>query len=77
MQKPPLDPDVADVAPTASVLTGYDGQHLATYLRLCSMRRDAAADEGRLESIKESDDGHPWLTIRDRPQGSYRSPLVQ
>ena len=28
MQKPPLDPDVADAAPTASVLSGYDEQHL-------------------------------------------------
>ena len=34
MQKPPFDPDVADVAPTASVLCGYDEQHLVTYLRL-------------------------------------------
>jgi hypothetical protein len=40
MQKPPLDPDVADVAPTASILTGYDEQHLVTYLRLL----DAAAE---------------------------------
>jgi hypothetical protein len=31
MQKPPLDPDVADAAPTA---TGYDEKHLITYLRL-------------------------------------------
>jgi hypothetical protein len=40
MQKPPLDPDVADMAPTASVLSGYDEQHLVTYLRLL----DAAAE---------------------------------
>jgi hypothetical protein len=31
MQKPPLDPDVADAAPTA---TGYDEKHLITYRRL-------------------------------------------
>jgi hypothetical protein len=31
MQKPPLDPDVADEAPSASILTGYDEQHLVTY----------------------------------------------
>lgn len=30
----PLDPDVADVAPTAVTLTGYDHEHLVTYLRL-------------------------------------------
>jgi Uncharacterized conserved protein (DUF2285) len=34
MQKPPLDPDVADVAPTTATLTAYDQEHLVTYLRL-------------------------------------------
>ena len=34
MQKPPLDPDVADTAPSDSVLTAYDEKHLITYLRL-------------------------------------------
>jgi hypothetical protein len=34
MQKPPLDPDVADTAPSDSVLTVYDEEHLITYLRL-------------------------------------------
>jgi hypothetical protein len=34
MQRPPLDPDVADVAPPAPTLTAYDHKHLATYLRL-------------------------------------------
>ena len=33
MQKPPLDPDVADTAPSDSVLTVYDEEHLIT-LRL-------------------------------------------
>ncbi|WP_247833378.1 DUF2285 domain-containing protein [Bradyrhizobium sp. 200] len=34
MSKPPLDPDVADVAPTDSALTPYDEQHVVTYTRL-------------------------------------------
>jgi len=34
MAKTPLDPPVSDAAPTESVLTGYDEQHLVTYLRL-------------------------------------------
>jgi hypothetical protein len=34
MQKPPLDPDVPDTAPSDSVLTVYDEEHLITYLRL-------------------------------------------
>jgi hypothetical protein len=34
MQKPPLDPDVADTAPSDSVLTVYDEEHVVAYLRL-------------------------------------------
>jgi len=34
MQKPPLDADVADGAPSDSVLTVYDEEHVITYLRL-------------------------------------------
>ena len=41
LQKPPLDPDVADVAPFAPTLTDYDMEHLVTYLRLL----DADAEE--------------------------------
>ena len=42
MQKPPLDPDVADAAPTAPILTGYDEERLITYLRLLDAERDGA-----------------------------------
>ena len=34
MQKPPLNPYVADIAPSDSVLTVYDEEHVITYLRL-------------------------------------------
>jgi hypothetical protein len=34
LQKPPLNPDVADTAPSDSVLTVYDEEHIITYLRL-------------------------------------------
>jgi hypothetical protein len=40
--KTPLDPDVADEAPTTSVLTGYDEEHLVTYLRLLDAEADGA-----------------------------------
>jgi hypothetical protein len=40
MQPPPLDPLVADTAPTADILTGYDEQHVVTYLRLLDAARD-------------------------------------
>lgn len=42
MRKPPLDPDVADLAPTSPVLTGYDEQHLVIYLRLLDAAEDGA-----------------------------------
>src|SRR5882672_6109726 len=34
MLHPPLDPNVADIAPMAAALTAYDEEHLVTYLRL-------------------------------------------
>jgi len=42
MSQPPLDPPVADEAPEADVLTGYDQAHLATYLRLLDAEADGA-----------------------------------
>ncbi|OSI68546.1 DNA -binding domain-containing protein [Bradyrhizobium canariense] len=42
MMKPPLDPDVADVAPHEPVLTTYDEQHLVTYWRLLDAETDGA-----------------------------------
>jgi Uncharacterized conserved protein (DUF2285) len=42
MQQPPLDPPVADNAPEASVLTGYDHEHLVTYLRLLDADSEGA-----------------------------------
>jgi hypothetical protein len=42
MKKPPLDPDVADVAPTDSELTPYDGHHFITYARLLEAESEGA-----------------------------------
>jgi hypothetical protein len=42
MQKPPLDPDVADTGPMDSVLTPYDHEHLVTYLRLLDADAEGA-----------------------------------
>ena len=42
MQKPPLDPDVADTAPVSNQLTGYDEQHIITYLRLLDANAEGA-----------------------------------
>jgi hypothetical protein len=42
MKKPPPNPDVADVAPTDSVLTVYDEEHIITYLRLLDAEAEGA-----------------------------------
>jgi len=42
MRKPPLDPDVTDTAPSDSVLTVYDEQHVITYLRLLDANAEGA-----------------------------------
>jgi hypothetical protein len=42
MQKPPLDPDVADKAPVSNQLTVYDEQHIITYLRLLDANAEGA-----------------------------------
>ncbi|KXF79411.1 hypothetical protein ATN84_06835 [Paramesorhizobium deserti] len=47
MQKPELDPDVADSAPDSPILTGYDEAHLVTYLRLL----DAADDNAEWQEV--------------------------
>jgi hypothetical protein len=42
IQKPPPDPDVADTAPSDSVLTVYDEEHVITYLRLLDADAEGA-----------------------------------
>lgn len=42
MQKPSLDPDVADTAPNEPALTGYDEQHVVTYIRLLQAEGEGA-----------------------------------
>jgi Uncharacterized conserved protein (DUF2285) len=42
MYTPPLDPPCADQAPTSNVLTGYDQDHLVTYLRLLEADAEGA-----------------------------------
>ncbi len=42
MQKPPLDPDVADAAPTDPRLSIYDENHIITYLRLLDADAEGA-----------------------------------
>jgi hypothetical protein len=39
---PPLDPEVADLAPDEPTLTAYDQQHAVTYVRLLDAEKDNA-----------------------------------
>jgi hypothetical protein len=39
---PPLDPDVADLAPSGPVLTAYDEEHAITYMRMLDADAEAA-----------------------------------
>ena len=72
MQKPPLDPEVADTAPSDSVLTVYDEEHLITYLRLLDADavgadwRDVARIVLHIDSAR---------SIRSRPEG-VRQPFI-
>jgi hypothetical protein len=42
MRKPPLDPDVADAAPSDSMLTPYDHEHAITYFRILDADAEGA-----------------------------------
>lgn len=71
MQKPPLDPDVADLAPADDVLTEYDEEHLVTYLRLLDAAK-AGADWREVSRIvlHRNPDAEP-----DRTRRAYDSHL--
>jgi hypothetical protein len=42
MPMPPLNPDVADLAPASPALTVYDEEHIVTYLRLLDADQEGA-----------------------------------
>ncbi|SDO65583.1 DUF2285 domain-containing protein [Afipia sp. GAS231] len=42
MRNLPLDPDVADTAPTEQILTAYDQEHVVTYARLLQADSEGA-----------------------------------
>ena len=41
-EAPPLDPDVADIAPTERALTPYDEEHAITYVRMLDADAEGA-----------------------------------
>jgi hypothetical protein len=42
MNDPPLNPDIADLAPSDPTLTAYDEEHGATYMRLLDADQQGA-----------------------------------
>jgi len=42
MRRPPLDPDVADLAPAGPALAIYDEEHAVTYMRLLDADAEGA-----------------------------------
>jgi predicted secreted protein len=64
VQSPPLDPPVDDLAPTVTVLTGYDEDHLVTYLRLLDAEaagadwREVAKTVLRIDPATEPERAH-------------------
>jgi hypothetical protein len=74
MQKPPLDPHVADTAPSDFVVTVNDEEHVITYLRLLDADavgadwRDVARIVLHLDPERESD------PLGGRSTAIYREP---
>ena len=71
MQKPPLDPDVADTAPSNSVLTVYDEEHIITYLRLLDADAEGADWREVARIVLHLDPEHE----SDRARRSFESHL--
>ncbi|MGK7058697.1 DUF2285 domain-containing protein [Bradyrhizobium sp. 1050_B9_N1_2] len=71
MQTPPLDPNVADLAPTEPALTSYDEQHAITYVRLLQAEGEGADWREVARIVSHIDpDSEP-----DRALNAYRSHL--
>jgi|SRR6202163_4609158 hypothetical protein len=71
MQKPPLDPDVADTAPSDPVLTAYDQEHIVTYLRLLDAEAEGADWREVARVVLHLDPEHE----SDRARGAFESHL--
>jgi hypothetical protein len=73
MQKPPLDPDVADTTPADSVMTVYDEQHVITYQRLLDADAQGADWREVARVVLHLDPEHQ----SDRAQRSFDSHLLR
>ena len=73
MQKPPLDPHVADSAPNEPALTAYDEQHVVTYIRLLQAEGEGADWREVVRVVLHMDpEREP-----DRARSAYQSHLAR
>ncbi|WP_249164411.1 DUF2285 domain-containing protein [Bradyrhizobium jicamae] len=73
MQTPPLDPSVADVAPSGPVLTSYDEEHIVTYIRLLQAESEGADWREVARLVLHIDPEHE----PERARNAYQSHLIR
>jgi hypothetical protein len=73
MKKPPLDPDIADAAPSDSKLTPYDEQHIVTYMRLLQAEGEGADWREVAQLVLKIDP----VREPDRARNAYQSHLAR
>jgi hypothetical protein len=73
MQNPPLNPEIAEAAPTDSTLTAYDHEHLITYFRMLDADAEGAAWEEVARVVLHLDPGHE----PDRAKRVFESHLAR
>jgi hypothetical protein len=73
MLKPPRDTDIADSAPTVSVLTPYDHEHLITYLRLLDADADGADWREVARIVLHRDQNASQIARGGRSRAIYRA----
>ncbi|GMO93482.1 DUF2285 domain-containing protein [Bradyrhizobium sp. TM239] len=73
MKKPPLDPDVADAAPSDAKLTPYDEQHVVTYMRLLQAEGEGADWREVAQLVLKIDP----VREPDRARNAYQSHLAR
>jgi hypothetical protein len=73
MSKPPLDPDVADVAPTDPTVTAYDQQHIVMYARLLQSESEGADWREAAQIVLHIDANQE----PDRARNAYESHLAR
>jgi hypothetical protein len=73
MRPPPIDPDVADLAPSSPVITAYDEEHAVTYMRLLDADSEGADWREVARIVLHIDPGRE----PDRARRAFDSHLVR